>query len=59
VKKNRLNRLKFKNNRPVWFGFISLKLKKSNRTLNRKKPGKKPSQTEKTKPKLKNRAKPV
>jgi len=30
----KLNRLKFWKNRPVWFGFsfISLKLKKSNRT---------------------------
>jgi hypothetical protein len=48
-RKNRIvkkNRLKFKKNRPVWFGFgfISLKPKKPNRT------GKKPSQTKKTKP---------
>jgi len=32
VKKTWLNWLKFWKNRPVWFGFISLKLKKLNRT---------------------------
>ena len=38
VKKNWLNRLEFKKNWPVWFcfGFISLKLKKSNWTENKK-----------------------
>jgi len=44
VKKNRLNRLKFWKNRPVWlgFGFISLKPKKLNRTEPKpKKTGKK------------------
>ena len=54
----KINRLKFKKNRPVWFdfGFISLKPKKPNRTelnSNRKKLEKiepKPSQTEKTDP---------
>jgi len=54
VKKNRLNYLKFWKNRPVrfGFGFISLKLKKTNRTqteLDRKK----------TESNGKNRAKPV
>jgi hypothetical protein len=50
VKKNLLNRLKFWKNRPIrfCFGFISLKLKKSNWI--------KPSQTEKTKS---NRFEPV
>jgi hypothetical protein len=40
VKKNQLNRLEFFKNQPVWFGFdfISLKLKKPNRTQTRKKP---------------------
>jgi hypothetical protein len=53
VKKNLLNRLKFWKNRPIrfCFGFISLKLKKSNWI--------KPSQTEKSKPNQKHRAKPV
>ena len=53
-KKTRLNRLKFWNNRPVRFGFISKKPKKPNRTETEKKPEKnraKPSQTGKTKPK--------
>jgi hypothetical protein len=57
VKKNRLNRLKFWKNQPVrfGFGFISLKLKKPNRTQTGKQTsqtgkqtsqtGKKPSQT--------------
>jgi hypothetical protein len=38
MKKNRLNRLEFLQNRPVrfGFGFISLKLKKPNRTQTKK-----------------------
>jgi hypothetical protein len=49
VKKNK-NRLKFKKNRPVWFGFINLKPKKPN--PNKKKPKKNRAKPEK------NRAKP-
>jgi hypothetical protein len=59
MKKYRLNLLEFFKNQPVWFGFgfISLKLKKLNRTQTKKnqaKPEKnrtklkKPSQTKKT-----------
>jgi hypothetical protein len=46
------NRLKFKKNRPVWFGFgfIRLKLKKPNRTEKTESNWKKPSQTEKFEP---------
>jgi hypothetical protein len=57
MQKNRLNRLEFLKNEPVGFsfGFISLKLKKSNRTEPKpKKPSKKPSQTGKTEPNRKN-----
>jgi hypothetical protein len=44
--------LKFKKNRPVWFGFgfIRLKLKKPNRTEKTESNWKKPSQTEKFEP---------
>jgi hypothetical protein len=52
VKKNRLNRLKFWKNQPVWFWFYKPKTEKTEPNPNRKKPsqiGKKPSQ---------NRAKP-
>jgi len=60
-KKNRLNRLIFKKNRPVrfGFGFINKKPKKPNRTEPKPtKNRKKPSQTGKTEPNQKNRAKP-
>ena len=40
VKKHRLNRLKFWKNRPVQFGFISMKPKKPNRTQTEKNPEK-------------------
>jgi len=61
-KKNRLNRLNYWKNQPVWFGFgfISKKPKKPNR--NRQKTGKKTepkqSQTEKTEPNRKTEPKP-
>jgi hypothetical protein len=47
-----------KKNRSVWFsfGFISLKLKKQNRTQTKKKPEKNQAKPEKNR---KNRAKPV
>jgi hypothetical protein len=50
VKKNWLNRLKFWKNQLVrfGFGFISQKTEKTEPNLNKKKRGKKPSQTEKT-----------
>jgi len=54
TEKNRLNWLKFWKNRPVWFGFISKKLKKPNWN---KKIRKNPSQTGKTEPNQKNQAK--
>jgi hypothetical protein len=55
-KKNQLNQLEFLKNRPVQFGFgfISMTLKKSNRTEPKQKKtsqtGKKPIQTEKIEP---------
>jgi hypothetical protein len=59
VKKNQLNQLEFFKNQPVWFGFdfISLKLKKPNRTQTRKKPSQTRTGKNRVKQK-KNRAKP-
>ena len=60
VKKNLLNRLKFWKNGLVRFrfGFLSLEPEKPNRTEKKPSQTEKPSQTGKTKPNRKNRAKP-